>query len=68
MLAQVLFTHGYGYTSLAAGALLSLLVPVFTALFGLAFLSEALTPHFVLGTLLVLGACGLLALPGEPSI
>jgi drug/metabolite transporter (DMT)-like permease len=63
MLAQVLFTHGYGYTSLAVGALFSLLVPVFAALFGLVLLGEGLTPHFVLGTLLILGACGLLARP-----
>ncbi len=68
MLAQVFFTHGYGYTSLAAGALLSLLVPVFTALFGLTLLGEALTPHFILGTLLILGACGLLVFPSEPSL
>jgi drug/metabolite transporter (DMT)-like permease len=68
MLAQILFTHGYGYTSLAAGALLSLLVPVFTALFGLVLLDEALTPHFILGTLLILGACGLLVRPEEPPI
>jgi len=59
MLAQLLFTEGFGYVSLATGTLLSLLVPVGAAVLGLLVLGEPLTPHFVLGTGLVLTACGL---------
>ncbi len=59
--AQLLFTQGYGYTSLAMGTLLSLTVPVLAALFGLLFLNEPLTPHFILGTTMVLAACGILS-------
>lgn len=62
MAAQLLFTEGYGYTSLAMGTLLSLIVPVLTALFGLVLLGEPLTPHFLLGTLLVLASCALFGL------
>lgn len=62
MAAQMLFTYGYGYVSLAAGSLLSLLVPVLTAFFSWEVLKEPLTPHFILGTCLVLVACGLISL------
>ncbi len=62
MTAQLLFTQGYGYASLAAGTLLSLLVPVVTAFFGWVLLGESLTPPFMLGTALVLAACALLGL------
>jgi drug/metabolite transporter (DMT)-like permease len=58
MTAQLLFTEGFGYASLHTGTLLSLLVPVGAALLGLLFLGEPLTPHFLLGTALVLTACG----------
>ena len=50
MTAQLLFTQGYGYTSLATGTLLSLLVPVVTAFLGWLLLKESLTPHFMIGT------------------
>ena len=60
MAAQLLFTQGYGYTSLAMGTLLSLLVPVLASLFGWILLGEPLTPGFLSGTLLVLMACYLL--------
>ncbi len=55
--AQLLFTQGYGYTSFAMGTLLSLLTPILAALLGWAWLGEPLTPHFILGTLLILAAC-----------
>lgn len=61
MTAQLLFTEGYGYASLAMGTILSLQVPVLAAVFGLWILGEPLTPHFILGTALVLAACGALA-------
>ncbi len=61
MVAQLFSTQGYGYTSLAMGTLLSLTVPVFASFFGLVFLKEALTPHFILGTAMVLAACGILS-------
>jgi S-adenosylmethionine uptake transporter len=57
---QLLFTQGYGYTSLAMGTILSLLVPVLAALFGWLLLGEALTPGLLSGTVLVLAACWLL--------
>lgn len=60
MAAQLLFTQGYGYASLAVGTLLSLLVPVLTAFFGWALLGESLTSHFMLGTILILTACALI--------
>lgn len=53
---QLLFTHGYAYTSIAVGSLLSLSVPLLASLGGHFILHEALTPHFVMGALLVLGA------------
>jgi len=55
--AQLLFTQGYGYTSFAMGTLLSLLTPILAALLGWAWLGEPLTPHFILGTLLILASC-----------
>jgi drug/metabolite transporter (DMT)-like permease len=55
--AQLLFTHGYGYTSFAMGTLLSLITPILAALLGWVCLGEPLTSHFILGTLLVLSAC-----------
>ena len=51
---------GPGYASLAMGRLLSQSVPVLAACFGWWILGEPLTPHFILGTLLVLAACSLL--------
>ncbi len=57
MAAQLLFTQGYGYTSFSMGTLLSLLTPILAALLGWGLLGEPLTPHFILGTLLVLASC-----------
>ncbi len=65
MAAQLLFTEGFGYASLSTGTLLSLLVPVGAALLGHLFLGESLTPHFLLGTCLVLTACGFFGWQGE---
>lgn len=61
-IAQLSFTHGYGFTSLPLGTLLSLTVPGISALGGAIFLGEALTPHFILGGTLVVVACGILGL------
>jgi drug/metabolite transporter (DMT)-like permease len=61
MVAQLFFTHGYGFARLADGALLSLLVPVLTGFFAMIFLAETLAPHFILGTLMILAGCGLLS-------
>jgi drug/metabolite transporter (DMT)-like permease len=58
MIAQMLFTEVIGYTSLGLGTFLTLSVPVLATLFGLVFLQEPLTPHFLTGMLLVLAACG----------
>lgn len=57
---QLFFTHGYAYTSLALGSLLSLSVPLLAALGGWLIFSEALTPHFLAGAALVLLACAVL--------
>jgi drug/metabolite transporter (DMT)-like permease len=61
MVAQLFYTHAYGFARLADGALLSLLVPVLTGFFAMLFLQETLAPHFILGTLLILAGCGLLS-------
>ncbi len=58
MVGQVLFTFAYKFTSLALGTVLSLSVPVLSALGGWYFLREPLTPHFLLGGALILIACG----------
>jgi probable blue pigment (indigoidine) exporter len=55
--AQLLFTQGYGHTSFFMGTLLSLITPILAALLGWLWLGEPLTPHFILGTLMVLFAC-----------
>jgi len=55
--AQLFLTQSLGYLSLAMGTLLSLLVPIGAAFFGLLLLGEPLTPHFLAGTFLVLAAC-----------
>ena len=61
MVAQLFFTHGFKYASLAYGALLSLFVPVLAGLFAMLFLGETFAPHFILGTILILAGCGLLS-------
>ena len=60
MVAQMFFTEAFGHTSLALGTLLSVMVPIFAAIFGRVILGETFTPHFVLGMVLVLSACLLL--------
>jgi drug/metabolite transporter (DMT)-like permease len=57
MTAQLLLTQSLGFLSLPMGTLLSLLVPIGAVILGLLLLGEALTPHFLGGTLLVLAAC-----------
>ena len=59
MTGQMLYTQGCIHTTLAMGTLLSLMVPLLAAIFGIIFLHEPVAPHFVLGTVLVLTACGL---------
>jgi drug/metabolite transporter (DMT)-like permease len=61
MVAQMFFTEAFGHTSLALGTLLTVMVPIIAALFGWAILGETLTPHFVLGMILVLTACAILS-------
>ncbi len=58
MAGQIIFTHAYAYTSIPLGTILSLSVPVMATLGGWALLHEPLTPHFLLGGLLVLIPCG----------
>jgi drug/metabolite transporter (DMT)-like permease len=60
MAGQLLFTQGYGYTSLAMGTLLSLLVPILATIFGWLLLGEVLTRGMLVGTVLVLTACWML--------
>lgn len=56
--SQYLFTHAYGFTSVALGTVMSLSVPALAALVGWVWLGETLTPHFVLGAALILTAMG----------
>jgi len=62
MAGQMFFTHGYAFTSVPLGTLLSLSVPALAAVGGWAFLGEPLTPHFLLGGTLIMIACGILGL------
>ena len=68
MAAQLLYTQGLGYASLAMGTLLAQSVPVLAAFLGWIVLGEPLTPHFVLGTILVLTACTLLGLQEKRAL
>lgn len=68
MAAQLLYTQGLGLASLAMGTLLAQSVPVLAALGGWLILGEPLTPHFILGSVLVLTACVLLGVQeGKPQ-
>lgn len=60
-LGHIYFTRGYKHTSIQLGTILSLVTPVVATLTGFWLLHEALTPSFLLGTLLILGPCGALA-------
>jgi len=60
MIAQLFFSEAIGHISLATGTLLTLSVPVVATLFGLFFLNEPLTSHFLAGMILVLIACGMM--------
>jgi drug/metabolite transporter (DMT)-like permease len=60
MAGQMFFTHGYGYTSIALGTLMSLSVPAIAAVGGWAFLAEPLTKNFLLGAVMIMTACGIL--------
>ncbi|MBI1785211.1 DMT family transporter [Candidatus Sumerlaeota bacterium] len=62
MAGQMLFTHGYAYTSIPFGTLMSLSVPALAALGGWAFLHEPLTPHFILGGTLIMIPCAILGI------
>lgn len=55
-LGHVYFTRGYKHTSLQLGSVLALTVPVVAVLCGWWFLNEPLSPTFVTGGLLILGA------------
>jgi len=57
---QLLFTQGYAYTSLSMGTMLSMMVPFLASLGGWLIFGEELTPHFVMGTALILLSCGFL--------
>jgi drug/metabolite transporter (DMT)-like permease len=67
MAAQLLYTQGLGLASLAMGTLLAQSVPVLAALGGWLILGEPLTPHFILGSALVLTACVLLGMQESAS-
>jgi len=58
---QLLMTFAYKHTGATQGSLLSLATPVLGGAIGVACFGEALTVRFVLGTLLILLACGYLA-------
>ncbi len=62
LIGQILFTHGFKHTSVALASLMSLITPIIAIFCGFLFLNEALTPHFLLGSALILIACSLLGL------
>jgi len=59
---QLLMTHAYKHTGAAQGSLLSLFTPVLGGLIGVLYFHEAFSLRFGLGALLILVACGYLAL------
>jgi drug/metabolite transporter (DMT)-like permease len=59
-LGQILINHGFKHTSVALASALVLLTPVLATALGWAFLGERLTPHYLLGAVLILAACSLL--------
>lgn len=52
---QLLFTHGYAYTSLTLGTALSFIVPVLASFGGWLLFGESLPPHFWIGASMVMG-------------
>jgi drug/metabolite transporter (DMT)-like permease len=64
MAAQLFYTQGMGLPTLAIVTLLAQAVPVLAALGGWFILGEPLTPHFILGSILVLTDCLLLGTQG----
>ncbi len=71
-LGQLFMTEGYRYTSVSAGSLLGMLLPVFNIIVGLAFFREPLRGSGLLGSALILGACLLVIAtqhrPGVPAV
>lgn len=58
---QLLMTYAYKHTGATQGSLLSLITPVLGGAIGVACFHEPLTLRFMVGTLLILLACGYLA-------
>jgi len=58
---QLLMTYAYKHTGATQGSLLSLITPVLGGAIGVACFHEPLTLRFAVGTLLILLACGYLA-------
>lgn len=59
---QLTMTFAYKHTGATQGSLLGLLSPVLTAGIGVLYFREAYTPGFIVGSLLILGACTYMAL------
>ncbi len=59
-LGHVFFTRGYKHTTLQLGSLLALTVPIIAVTTGWLVLHERLSPSFLLGASLILGASALL--------
>lgn len=57
LLGQILFTHGFKNTSVSFASIMSLITPIIATFTGYLFLNEVLTPHFLLGSSLILFSC-----------
>ncbi|MEN6643863.1 MAG: DMT family transporter [Armatimonadia bacterium] len=58
---QLAMTYAYKHTGATQGSLLSLVTPVLSALMGVLYFHEAYNAGFVIGSALILGACGYMA-------
>lgn len=65
--AQLLLTYAYTHITVATGGVISNLVPVLSAVVGLTFFNEPMSSRGLLGTAIVIGSCGLVALKRPPG-
>ena len=56
---QLLATAGYRHVDVATGGLLGMLVPVLNYIIGVAVFHESVSLESVVGTVMVIGACGI---------
>jgi len=63
-IGQLLMTEGYRYQSVTVGSLLGMLVPVLNCLVGSVFFREPFPPSAMVGSVIVIVACGIVSIEG----